>query len=81
MDMDTDTNATPSAYAQAFQRLEELRADLRRAYGALPAHAKRDLATASELARVSVREAALYMRVMGWSLEAALWHLCRATPR
>ena len=42
---------------------------------------QRDLATASELARVSVREAALYMRVMGWSLEAALWHLCRATPR
>ena len=38
MDMDTDTNATPSAHAQAFQRLEELRADLRRAYGALPAY-------------------------------------------
>ena len=42
---------------------------------------QRDLATASELARVSVREAALYMRIMGWTLEAALWHLCRATPR
>lgn len=38
MDMDMDTNATPSAHAQAFQRLEELRADLRRAYGALPAY-------------------------------------------
>ena len=38
MDMDTDTNATPSAHAQAFQRLEELRAELRRAYGALPAY-------------------------------------------
>ena len=42
---------------------------------------QRDLATASELARVSVREAALYMRIMGWSLEATLWHLCRAAPR
>ena len=42
---------------------------------------QRDLATASELARVSVREAALYMRIMGWTLEAALWHLCRTTRR